>query len=141
MKESKKMARQSRKDIQQSRAAILNPHSPAAAPYFRRPRRRRGAKIIIQSFLLIPERSFHCVEMPLWLKRCLLLLVVGAAASVEGYYLAPFGFGTVAVALVTTVILAIGWMRTLLEEIKGSRGSGPSPSPSSKLSPACPRPL
>ena len=54
--------------------------------------------------------------MPLWLKRCLLLLVVGAAASIEGYYLAPFGFGPVAVALVTTLILAIAWMRIYWKE-------------------------
>ena len=50
--------------------------------------------------------------MPLWLKRSLFLLVVGVAAWVEGYYLAPYGFSTVAVALAITVILAIGWMRT-----------------------------
>ena len=50
--------------------------------------------------------------MRLWLKRSLFLLVVIVAAWLEGYYLAPFGFGTVAVALAITVILAIGWMRT-----------------------------
>ena len=32
LKQSEKMVRQSRNCIQQSRAAILNPHSPAAAP-------------------------------------------------------------------------------------------------------------
>ena len=46
--------------------------------------------------------------MPLSLFR----IVVGVAAWIEGYYLAPYGFGTVAVALAITVILAIGWMRT-----------------------------
>ena len=50
--------------------------------------------------------------MPLWLKRSLFLLVVIVAAWFEGVYLAPFGFGTVAVALAITVIFAIGWMRT-----------------------------
>jgi hypothetical protein len=50
--------------------------------------------------------------MPLWLKRSLFLLVVGVAASVEGYYLAPFDFSTVAVALAITVMLAHGWIRT-----------------------------
>ena len=40
------------------------------------------------------------------------LVVVGVAAWVAGYYLAPYGFGTVAVALAITVILAVGWMRT-----------------------------
>ena len=50
--------------------------------------------------------------MPHRLKRFLFLIVVGVAASVKGYYLAPFGFGTVAVALTITVILAVGWMRT-----------------------------
>jgi hypothetical protein len=50
--------------------------------------------------------------MPPWIKRFLFLLVVGVAAWVEGYYLSPFGFGTVAVTLAITVILAIGWMRT-----------------------------
>ncbi len=50
--------------------------------------------------------------MPLWLKRSLFLIVVGVAACLEGHYLAPYGFGTVAVALAITVILAIGWMRT-----------------------------
>jgi hypothetical protein len=50
--------------------------------------------------------------MPHWLKRFLFLLVVGVAAWVEGVYLAPFGFGSVAVALAITIILAIGWMRT-----------------------------
>jgi hypothetical protein len=42
----------------------------------------------------------------------LFLLVVGVTAWVEGYYLAPYGFGTGAVALAITVILAIGCMRT-----------------------------
>ena len=50
--------------------------------------------------------------MPLWLKRSLFLLVVGVAAWVEGYYLAQYGFEYVAFALLITVILAIGWMRT-----------------------------
>jgi hypothetical protein len=50
--------------------------------------------------------------MPNWLKRFLFLLFVGVAAAVEGHYLAPFGFDHVAVALLITVILAIGWMRT-----------------------------
>ena len=50
--------------------------------------------------------------MPLWLKRSLFLLVVGVAAWIEAYYLAPFGFGSVAVALAGTVVLAIGWMGT-----------------------------
>jgi hypothetical protein len=49
--------------------------------------------------------------MPHRLKRCLFLLVAGVA-WIEGYYLAPYGFGSVAVALAITVILAIGWMRT-----------------------------
>jgi hypothetical protein len=49
--------------------------------------------------------------MPLWLKRSLFLIVAGVTAWVEGYYLAPFGFGSVAVALAIIVILAIGWMR------------------------------
>jgi len=55
--------------------------------------------------------------MPLWLKRSLFLLVVIVAAWLEGVYLAAFGFGTVALALAITVILAIGWMRTLLEGV------------------------
>jgi hypothetical protein len=50
--------------------------------------------------------------MPHWLKRFLFLLVVGVAAAVEGYYLGPWGFNWVAFALVITVVLAIGWMRT-----------------------------
>jgi hypothetical protein len=50
--------------------------------------------------------------MPLWLKRSLFLLVVLTAAGLEGVYLAPYGFGTVATALLITVILSIGWMRT-----------------------------
>ena len=50
--------------------------------------------------------------MPHRLKRSLFLIVAGVAAWVEGVYLAPFGFGIVAVALAITVILAIGWMRT-----------------------------
>ena len=50
--------------------------------------------------------------MPLWLKRSLFLLVAGVTGWLEGFYLARFGFGTVAVALAITVILAIGWMRT-----------------------------
>jgi hypothetical protein len=50
--------------------------------------------------------------MPHWLKRFLFLVVVGVAAWIEGVYLAPYGFGTVAVALAITIILAIGWMRT-----------------------------
>jgi hypothetical protein len=50
--------------------------------------------------------------MPLWLNRSLFLLAAGVAAWLEGYYLAPFGFNWVAVALVITVVLAIGWMRT-----------------------------
>ena len=36
----------------------------------------------------------------------------GVAALLEGYYLAPLGFSWVALALVITVVLAIGWMRT-----------------------------
>ena len=50
--------------------------------------------------------------MPLWLKRSLFPIVAGVAGWVEGYYLAPYGFGTVAVTLAITVILAIAWMRT-----------------------------
>ena len=50
--------------------------------------------------------------MPHRLKRSLFLIVVGVAAWIEGYYLAPYGFGTIAVAMVITVILAIGWMLT-----------------------------
>ena len=50
--------------------------------------------------------------MPLRLKRSLFLLVAGVAAWVEGFYLAPCGFEYVAFALLITVILAIGWMRT-----------------------------
>jgi hypothetical protein len=50
--------------------------------------------------------------MPHRLKRSLFQIVVGVAAWIEGYYLAPYGFGTIAVAMVITVILAIGWMRT-----------------------------
>ena len=50
--------------------------------------------------------------MPLWLKRSLFLLVAGVAAWVEDYYLAQYGFEYVAFALLITVILAIGWMRT-----------------------------
>ena len=50
--------------------------------------------------------------MPLRLKRSLFLLVAGVAAWVEGYYLAQYGFEYVAFALLITVILAIGWMRT-----------------------------
>ena len=45
-------------------------------------------------------------------KRSLFLLVAGVAAWVEGYYLAQYGFEYVAFALLITVILAIGWMRT-----------------------------
>jgi hypothetical protein len=51
-------------------------------------------------------------QMPSWFKRFLFLVIVGVAAWVEGYSLGPFGFGWVAVALVITVALAIGWMRT-----------------------------
>ena len=65
--------------------------------------------------------------MPLWLKRSLFLLVVGVAAWVEGYYLAPYGFGTVAVALAITVIPAIGWMRTYWKGLR-ARCSVPSTS-------------
>jgi hypothetical protein len=50
--------------------------------------------------------------MPHWLKRFLFLLFVGVVAWVEGVYLAPYGFGTVAVALSITVILAVGWIST-----------------------------
>jgi hypothetical protein len=50
--------------------------------------------------------------MPHWLKRLSFLVVVGVAAWAEGYYLGPFGLGWVAVALLITVILAMGWMRT-----------------------------
>ncbi len=39
-------------------------------------------------------------------------LVAGVAAWVEGYYLAQYGFEYVAFALLITVILAIGCMRT-----------------------------
>jgi hypothetical protein len=49
--------------------------------------------------------------MPLWLKRFLFLVVAGIAAWVAGYYLGPFGFDWVALGLVITVVLAIGWMR------------------------------
>jgi membrane protein implicated in regulation of membrane protease activity len=45
--------------------------------------------------------------MPLWLKRSLFLLVVGVAAWVVGYYLVPYGFNWVALALMITVVLAI----------------------------------
>jgi hypothetical protein len=41
----------------------------------------------------------------------LFLLVLGIAAWLEGYYLGPFGFTWVALTLVITEILAIGWMR------------------------------
>jgi hypothetical protein len=47
-----------------------------------------------------------------WLKRSLFLIVAGIIAWIARYYLPPLGFGTVAVALAITVILAIGWMRT-----------------------------
>jgi hypothetical protein len=50
--------------------------------------------------------------MPLWLKRFLFLLVTGVATWLEGYYIAPLDFGWFALALVITVVLAIGWMRT-----------------------------
>jgi hypothetical protein len=50
--------------------------------------------------------------MPLWLKRSLFLLIAGVVGWVEGFYLGPFGFGWVAVALLTAIILAIVWMRT-----------------------------
>jgi hypothetical protein len=39
-------------------------------------------------------------------------VLVGVAAWVEGYYLGPFGFSWVVSALVITVVLTIGWMRT-----------------------------
>jgi hypothetical protein len=45
-------------------------------------------------------------------------LVFIVAARLEGVYLAPFGFGTVASALMITVILAIGWMRTYWKGLK-----------------------
>jgi len=59
--------------------------------------------------------------MPLWLRRSLFLLVAGVAAWIVGYYLASYGFGTVAVALAITVILAIGWMRTYWKSKEQSR--------------------
>jgi hypothetical protein len=58
------------------------------------------------------ERSYEIRKMPHWLKRFLFLLVVGVAAWIEGLYLGPLGFSWVALALVITVVLAIGWMRT-----------------------------
>jgi hypothetical protein len=50
------------------------------------------------------------------LKRFLFLVVVGIAAWIEGYYLGPFGFTWVAEALLVTIILAIGRMRTYRNE-------------------------
>ena len=68
--------------------------------------------------------------MPLWLKRSLFLVVVGVTAWVEGYYLAPYGFEYVAFALLITVLLAIGWMRTYWDGLdsrkRGSREHEPA---------------
>jgi hypothetical protein len=46
------------------------------------------------------------------LKRSLFLAVLGAAAFLEGFYLGPLGFDWFALAMVMTIVLAIGWMRT-----------------------------
>lgn len=62
--------------------------------------------------LFFVEKEKWTSATPHRLKRSLFLLVVIVAAWVEGVYLAPYGFGTVAVALAITVILAIRWMRT-----------------------------
>jgi hypothetical protein len=51
-----------------------------------------------------------------WLTRFLFLVAVGVAAWIQGYYLGPLGFRWVAVALVITVVLAIGWMQTYWHE-------------------------
>jgi hypothetical protein len=47
-----------------------------------------------------------------WLKRSLFLLVLVIAAWLEGYYIAPLGFGWYVLSMVITIVLTIGWMRT-----------------------------
>jgi len=67
------------------------------------------------------------------------LLGVGVAAWVEGYYLAPYGFGTVAVALVITVIL--GWAPNprihQMALMAGAGSAAPKVSPFPRLSENC----
>ena len=46
------------------------------------------------------------------LKRSLFLVVLGIAAFLEGFFLGPLGPDLVAYAVLTTIVLAIGWMRT-----------------------------
>jgi hypothetical protein len=50
--------------------------------------------------------------MPLRLKRSLFLFVVGTVAWLESYFLAPYGLNRVLGALVITIVLTVGWMRT-----------------------------
>ena len=50
--------------------------------------------------------------MPPWFKRSVFLLVALTVGWIEGFYLGPFGFNWVVLALALTVVLAVGWMRT-----------------------------
>jgi hypothetical protein len=52
--------------------------------------------------------------VPDWLKRFLFLLVTGVTTWLEEYYIAPldFGWSGFVLAMVITVVLAVGWMRT-----------------------------
>ena len=46
------------------------------------------------------------------LKRRLFLAVTGIAAFLEGWFLGPLSADLLAYAVVGTIVLAIGWMRT-----------------------------
>jgi hypothetical protein len=52
------------------------------------------------------------LRIPPWFKRSLFLLVALTVGWIEGFYLGPFGFNWVVLALALTIVLAVGWMRT-----------------------------
>ena len=57
-------------------------------------------------------KAVHATSPAPRLRRSLFLTVLLSAAFIEGFYLGPIGFEVLGGAIVITIMLAIGWMRT-----------------------------
>jgi hypothetical protein len=57
-------------------------------------------------------RAVHAASLAPRLRQKFFLTVLLSAAFLEGWFLGPLGFDVLAGAIVITIMLAIGWMRS-----------------------------